>query len=76
MVNGDGASDDADDWNIVDYYLKDDGTFTQSLVEPEARFVAPEWTQDLILVLSGLLMLILSVLALNSKSKGRRKEFD
>ncbi len=76
MVNGDGASSEADDWNIVDYYLKDDGTFTQSLVEPEARFVAPEWTQDLILVLSGLLMLILSVLALNSKSKGRRKEFD
>jgi len=75
-VNGDNSATDDDDWNMAIYYLKDDGTFTQTLVEPEARFIAPEWTQNLILVSSGLLMLLLSAIGLSSKSKGRRRDFD
>ncbi len=76
FVDGDGASGDTDDWNMAMYYLKEDGTFTQSLVEPEARFIAPEWMQDLILVSSGLLMLLLTAIGLSSKSKGRRRDLD
>lgn len=76
LVDGDGASGDSDDWNMAIYYLKDDGTFSQTIVESEARFIAPEWTQNLILLSSGLLMLLLSAIGLSSKSKGRRRDFD
>jgi len=75
-VDGGGDMNEGDDWNMATFYLNPDGRITQTQIEPEARFDAPGWTQNLILALSGLMMIILSVLALNPKSKGRRKEFD
>lgn len=76
LVDGDGASGEGDDWNMANFYLQEDGTFTQTLIEPEARFNAPEWTQNLILVSSGILMIVLTFFSRPSKPKGRRRDFD
>ncbi len=73
-VNGDGSATDDDDWNMATYYLNSDGTITQTLIEPEARLDVPDWTMNAIIAACLLLMLIMVMIGINKKPRGRRGE--
>ena len=73
-VNGDESANDDDDWNMATYYLNSDGTITQTLIEPEARLDVPDWTMSAIIAGCVALMVIMLLIGLQKKPRGRRGE--
>lgn len=73
-VNGDGEGTDDDDWNMATFYLNSDGTVSETLIEPEARLDVPDWTMNAIIAGSVVLMLIMLMIGIQKRPRGRRGE--
>ena len=73
-VNGDNSATDDDDWNMATFYLNADGSIVQTLIEPEARLVVPDWTMNAIIAGCAVLMALMLLFGSSKKPRGRRGE--